>query len=338
MSHEPTDDHLNMTPAQIEALRERMNTRVDCRALAETFINERPAPGRERLMRLADAYGIDGLKTLTDIENHDAGDAYDVADEPQVHALRYVPIGRWTPNDITLMLGYGHGACDALWLAIDVLEDCPLIEARYYEGDLLIEASRVASDRNAPDYPRRAPVRNRLFAILDTAMQHIRARFERTADDIDQAPEHRAAAWARLLSGGRAPEADPYHWIADYLNEMTKARDYLDPPSVLLEAEGTLTYAHYRPRSGLEIVPANALRNPDVSELLSNSRSFSFKRATRFEITTPQRDEEDGVRLRHFSDAAIENHLGIRFKNIDEAVGYARQLFGVADKAWRKPR
>ncbi|MCB1491410.1 MAG: hypothetical protein KDJ77_06370 [Rhodobiaceae bacterium] len=317
---------------EIAALRARMDTLVDCRALAADFREARTQKSEIELARLMAQYGIDGTKSLTDIEDDDLGDAYDVADEPEVHALRYVPVGMWTPADIHLMCIYQHGLDTTLWLAIDILKRDPLMEATHYETDLLaVVALRLSEGAIRP-----APSGE--MAITATSAAHRKAvaqawrRFEDKCEQLDLDDDEVTDHHALVASGWRLPAPYPFRDTRDLLNDLAKAGEYLSPARVLFHAEGMVFYGYYRPRSGLEVIPATEIRDSRTREFLDRGDVFYFRRETRFVIIA----DGEGVRLRHFSESAVENWLGISFETPEAAMDYAVDMFGVTMTDWRR--
>ena len=322
---------IEYSPEEIREIRERMSQTVDARDLARRMIEARTRRPDAWADDIAKRFGFDPRQSLTEFEQFDAGDGHDVADEPEVHALRHVPMDHWTPNDVCLMLAYGIGVECALWLALDILSREPMIEARHFEGDLLLVAAQTLASGEAKDFgdADRAPAL--LRAALDDAHRDIWARFAVQADEQGLSDAEREEHRTRLSRGFAVREPGPFRATGRRLNRLAEALCMLDAPQVLATAAAEMVYAYYRPRRGLEIVPPADLADPEIRAHLEHEDTFYFRRETRFEIVAA---EAGGVRLRHFSESAIENHHGLWFENEDAATGYAVDAFGVPPGAW----
>ena len=325
-------EFLEFTPEEIRATRERMSKTVDSHALAHAFMAQRTPRPAQWAQSFEGRFGFDPRRTLTELEGFDAGDGYDVADEPQVHALRRVPLTYWTAGDACLMLTYRQGIGFGLWLALDMLAADPMLEASHYPGDLLIAAAGLVGESGQPSAPSGETARGMLAGYTGKAEIDIWRRFEEKADRLGLSDTARRSERERIADSLRSEEERDQFWeIASNLNYLAEARATLTPPIVLRQAAAEMIYAVYRPRHGLEIVPRRDLDNPAIRAHLEKEETFYFRRGTRFEIV----DAGDGaVRLRHFSQSAIENWLGIAFDSVDAAIAYARTEFGVAREAW----
>lgn len=67
-----------------------------------------------------------------------------------VHRLYSLPIGRFSVEDLRIMLGQRRGVAYLLPLALQQLEDNPLAEGDFYEGDLLLAALDAGSGHWKP--------------------------------------------------------------------------------------------------------------------------------------------------------------------------------------------
>ncbi|MCO5057629.1 MAG: contact-dependent growth inhibition system immunity protein [Rhizobiaceae bacterium] len=168
---------IEYSPEEIREIRERMSQTVDARDLARRMIEARTRRPDAWADDIAKRFGFDPRQSLTEFEQFDAGDGHDVADEPEVHALRHVPMNHWTPNDVCLMLAYGIGVECALWLALDILSREPMIEARHFEGDLLLVAAQTLASGEAKEIGDADRATALLRAALDDAHRGIWARF-----------------------------------------------------------------------------------------------------------------------------------------------------------------
>jgi len=59
------------------------------------------------------------------------------------HALRRKPLGDFEAGDLRIMIGQGIGLQWLVPLALDVLEQDPLISGTFYDGDLLAAVCRI---------------------------------------------------------------------------------------------------------------------------------------------------------------------------------------------------
>ena len=59
------------------------------------------------------------------------------------HALRKVPIARLSSGDCRLLIGQDIGTKHLVPLALNFLEEKPLVEGDYYPGDLLLALFRL---------------------------------------------------------------------------------------------------------------------------------------------------------------------------------------------------
>lgn len=316
------------SPEQIARIRERMNTLVDCRALAQEMLEALPELDQALLEYLRDSHGIDGTRTLTELEKRDLGDTYDVADEPAVHALRYVPVVRWSPANVYLMLTYGHGEGVGMALAEWFLSKDPLIEAQYHSGDLLVAYSSLACGAGRFD---------RVKALSLRYEEQIWRDFEALARSAGITGQDAEAQRVRLLHGRRSePGQNPFLDVEVKLPTLARLREDFEPVVTLATARVEQLYAPYRPRKSIELVPLTDLENPDYRKTIEDSETFSFHRDTVFSIV---RDSEgEGVRLRIFSESAIDHRQGIWFSSISTAKAEAKRDFGIGDEDWIEPK
>jgi len=83
-------------------------------------------------------------KTLTQLENNDWGEPeHHTSVVKCAHRLRNIPLGKLSAGDIRFLLGQEIGMNYVLPLAITLLEDNPILETDYYEGDLLCSTLRL---------------------------------------------------------------------------------------------------------------------------------------------------------------------------------------------------
>lgn len=314
-------------PEALAKVQAQMDRLVDCQEMAREMIADRSPPSPDLLEALARDHGIDGAKTLTEIEGQDLGDAYDIADEPIVHALRYVPVGYWTPSDTYLMLAYGHGTAIAAAQAEMLMREDPLIEAQHYRGDLL------------GDFAKHAPVLDRVetaHTLIARGEAEIWAAFERIADSAGVSGDEREAHKRRLEEGRRAAAGrDHFLHVDQDLQTLARVRDLIDPPEVVAEAESKQRFANYRPRKSIELVPLPDLAVEEYRLALEHPDTFQFRRDTVFQIAKDRSGQ--GVRLRIFAASAVEHCQGIWYAGTREAEAGALQDYGIPADAWRPP-
>lgn len=82
--------------------------------------------------------GSDRSKSLQEIEGHDWGEpTYHSSLVVTCHLLRRKPLAQFTVEDLRIMISQQISASLLVPLAIEQLEADPLVEGRYYPGDLL---------------------------------------------------------------------------------------------------------------------------------------------------------------------------------------------------------
>jgi hypothetical protein len=324
-------EFLPPTEEELRNLETRANTKVDSRVMAEQMVADRDARPASWIAAFEARFGIDPRRTLTELEEIDAGDGFAIHDEPEVHALRRVPLARWTAGDVQLMLTYRQGLQHAIWLAVPILESAPMIEAVHYAGDLLLMSAKVVATTDLTAAPSGETARIAIQSAADGAERSIWNAFDEQGRALKTSDADREAARQRLVEGHPFDAYDPFWETERSLNTLAEARDALSPATILGEAEAEMVYAVYRPRRGLELVPAYDLADPGVIASLDHPDTFYFRRETRFEIVA----HGERVRLRHFSPSAIENWHGIGFAEEGEAIAFAQHRFGIAPTAWR---
>lgn len=320
-----------LSEEQIREIRERSVTPVDSHALAAKFMEQRTPRPDHWAAAIEERHGFDPRRTLTELEGHDAGDGTAIADEAETHALRRVPLSYWTPADTGLMLNYGQGTGHAVWLALELLNDEPMREAEHYPGDLLITTARVVACPRVAATPEGRRSRAALGQVFERAEPDIWSAFEANARELELSSEETDGERERLRRGMPSVERDRFRAIANLLNRLAEARSLVDPPTLLRRTEVEMVYARYRPRRGLEMVPRRDLDDPAVMAHLEAPDTFWFRRATRFEIIDAG---PRGVRLRHFSESAIENWHGRALPTVEDAVAFAREKYGIGNAAW----
>ncbi|MEM6762254.1 MAG: contact-dependent growth inhibition system immunity protein [Pseudomonadota bacterium] len=316
---------LRFTEEEMAKTRERMNTLVDCKALAREIMQQRPAPDPQLLASLAEEDGIDGTKTLTELEGNDMGDTHDVADEPLVHALRYVPLAQWSARDVALMLVYHHGVPQAAALAERLLRQDPMMEAEHYAGDLLTQFCATLSETG------RTRAAEELVALFE---ERLWENFESVAAKAPISDDVRERERERLLHGRRAdPGKDYFLRTRRYLKQLATVQECLSPREVLAIAEAKQLFARYRQRKSVELVPLPDLDDPTYRAKIDDADTFKFRRDTTFTIVSDRLT--DGVRLVIHSASAIDHRLGVWCDSINAAKALALRDYGVTEEDWR---
>ncbi|MPZ31041.1 MAG: hypothetical protein GEV13_08595 [Rhodospirillales bacterium] len=307
---------------------------INSHELARRFIAERPSRSAAWSDEIERRHGFDPRKTLTEISGDDAPDSEEAADYREVNALRRVPLDRWTPADILLVLTYDLGGRPCLWLALDCLAGNPLIEAGLQPCDLLVEAARSVSKLVATVDPETAAAKEAMLGVLDLTDSAIWQAFDDRSTELG-ATQADAALAKNLLVGGWDDDEIAAWWpIVDLLESAAEARALVKPPSVLGIAEAEMLYARYRPGRGIEMVPQGDIATPELRIRIDSGSTSSFRRVTTFDIVLD--GARPGVRLRHRAQRPIENWRGIAFADIEIAMGFAESRYGVSRTAWRE--
>jgi hypothetical protein len=313
-----------------------MNDLVDCRALATEFIARRPSRDAGFTTALAERFGIDAARTLTEIEGVDVGNVEDWGDLVDIHTLRYVPLERFTPADIGLMLVHAQSPETILPLARLELEQDPLAEGQHYPGDLLLSSARLSVIVALGTY-RSIPA----ASLPDGAdVDWIRERVGAAREKLHEALKERAAeegvgagrieaAWQRICEGPPLHRLEWFYNLDDDMNVVAEAAAWLDPPEVMLRTYRRTLYSWPAGRMQIHIVaPA------DEAEAERTSR-HSFWRDTVYEIVRVS--GETGVRLVSRSPSAIEDWRGTAFDTVNAARTFASTHFGVGRGDWTSP-
>jgi hypothetical protein len=110
-------------------------------------------------------------KTLVDLEGPAWADPdYSSGMVQRIRALGAVPIGEFSSGDLRLVISQQRGLGYLVPLALDRLENDPLVEGELYPGDLLMALESVPG-RMWAEHPE---WRERLRAILDQAQSRLR--------------------------------------------------------------------------------------------------------------------------------------------------------------------
>ncbi|MEM7301697.1 MAG: hypothetical protein AAF468_11495 [Pseudomonadota bacterium] len=315
--YRPSEEELART-------REQMNRLVDCRKLANEMMTSLPEADAELLAQLKSGHGIDGMMSLTEIEGEDLGDTYDEADEPIVHALRYVPVARWLPSDVRLMLAYGHGIDIGLLLAEWLLRDDVMLEAEYHSGDLLELFCGLAIGRGR---------RDRVEKLTARFENSIWDKFQHIAKESDMDTATVEKQRVRLLNGVRSePGQNPFLKIERDLKTLANLKNDLWPPRVIAKARTKQLFARYRPRKSVELVLLPDLDVAEYRATINDPDTFKFRRDTDFNIV--QEQNEVGVRLRIFSASAMDHKQGIWFEDVAAAKAAALEDYGIGALNW----
>ena len=84
------------------------------------------------------ASDFDRRKTLTELEGEDWGPpTFDSHLVTTIHQLRHKPLEQFTVADLQIFIGQNMSLEFLLPIAIEHLQDDPLVEGDYYRGDLL---------------------------------------------------------------------------------------------------------------------------------------------------------------------------------------------------------
>ena len=112
----------------------------------------------------------DQLRSLEELENRytDTPDFHSYV-VSSCHKARKKPICELTHEEIRLMIGQKMGLRYLLPRALDILENDPLIEVTFYEGDLLNELLRL----DISDWDDMTPQQERFRCLLKKYMKSI---------------------------------------------------------------------------------------------------------------------------------------------------------------------
>ncbi|MGO9112778.1 MAG: contact-dependent growth inhibition system immunity protein [Thermoguttaceae bacterium] len=89
---------------------------------------------------------FDRRKTLTELEGQDWGPPnFDSHLVTTIHQLRHKPLEQFTVADLQMFIGQNMSLEFLLPIAIEHLQDDPLVEGDYYQGDLLVAVLRIQS-------------------------------------------------------------------------------------------------------------------------------------------------------------------------------------------------
>ncbi|MEM7327886.1 MAG: contact-dependent growth inhibition system immunity protein [Pseudomonadota bacterium] len=79
-------------------------------------------------------------KTLQELERSDWGEpTFDSHLVRTIHHIRRVPLKDWTPEDFRIAIGQKMSLPILIPLALNLLENEPLVRGDYYDGDLLVQ-------------------------------------------------------------------------------------------------------------------------------------------------------------------------------------------------------
>lgn len=310
---------------ELAETRERMDRLVDCRMMASDMMKRLPEPEPRLLEWLTTKYGINGEKTLTEIEQSDKGNTCDVADEPNVRALRYVPIASWQRGDISLMLTYQEGVDVALALAEWQLRQDSGTDETDLNCTLIEDFSQAACAIGKTQMARE---------IVGIYEAQVWTRFDHTAVKAGFDAREIEAQRARLQNGLRSESGkNPFFMTELAMQTLAQVKDNLDPPQLLATAIVKQLFAKYRHRKFVELVPLPDMKVAEYKVVFDDPNTFQFRRDTTFTIVCDR--ECEGCRLRHFADSADHNHIGVWFKSLDAAKAAAENYYGVLEQDWR---
>jgi hypothetical protein len=101
---------------------------------------------------------FDRSRSLQELEGVDWGEpTYQSSLVTTCHGLRRKPLNRFTEEDLRIMIGQKISLPYLIPLAVERLEDDPLVEARFFRGDLLAVVLRIEEPfwADHPDWFRR---------------------------------------------------------------------------------------------------------------------------------------------------------------------------------------
>lgn len=323
---------------------------VNCRELAKAMQAQRVAAEPETVAQLRSRFGINAALNLTQIEGLDLGDADAWGDMPDIHALRYMPISHFQPGDTALLITHQQSPGVMYPLARLTLEADPLIEAQHYEADLLLAVARCISSRTFGEkltfpralrvVPEEADWAMGLIARADSELwrRFARAADGRGADDVEEARD-------QILNGPLLTELSWFQKIDEIANTIAEARAWLQPPQVIRRTYAQLLYVV--PQEG-RLQAVHMDDDDDSIEALVTQARHAFERMTIFEIVHSHKatsgaepwsgeTPEDGVRLLMRSASAIEDWRGTWFEEVEEAIEYAEDAYGVPSHTWEDP-
>jgi CDI immunity proteins len=88
--------------------------------------------------------GFDRSKSLQELEQQDWGEpTYHSSLVTTCHRLRRKPLNQFTVEDLRIMIGQQISLPFLVPLAVEMLESEPLVEGKYYPGDLLAMVLKV---------------------------------------------------------------------------------------------------------------------------------------------------------------------------------------------------
>lgn len=304
---------------------------VDCRAMAGEWASRR-RPDPHWLSRLA-RLELDPNASLTDLESDDWGDAEPFGDLPDLHALRYVPLGLLDTEDLHTLLLWGGLTPYTARLALGCLEDDPLLGSGTLEGRLLEYSARALVGTDAPSSARSAgsmAFQARLEATYHKALARLHDKARDVARDNGLDPE---GAIAELEDGHRGRRLNPFSRIERTRQCLARTADYLWPREICLLAEADILF---RGNSRREHLPDRLARSGDRDlEDWDKSRFPDIVRSVRFEIV------RTGPRFRLRFEAnpptVLENRLGLPFDSVGAARQEAERRFGLPRDAWKGP-
>ncbi|MET7365956.1 contact-dependent growth inhibition system immunity protein [Streptomyces sp. NPDC005566] len=131
-----------------------------------------------------------------------AADATDLM--RKVHALRLVPLGKFGPADMRILISQQVALSYVLPLAVPLLLEEPLLDASFYEGDLLLAAVRTPASAWAMLPDLNAGLRAVITALPTTAVADLPrggaeelARFVARPDSVAEPMKARGKGSAR---------------------------------------------------------------------------------------------------------------------------------------------
>ena len=120
---------------------------------------------------------MDVSKSLEELENSKWGKSkFDSNLAKSCHALRAIPISELTPENLRMLIGQNIGLDYLVPLALNILEDNPLVSGDMYAGDLLANILRIPNEfwSTFPDLNNRVvELKNEIEILRDTINEEL---------------------------------------------------------------------------------------------------------------------------------------------------------------------
>lgn len=120
---------------------------------------------------------MDVSKSLEELENSKWGKPkFDSSLAKSCYALRAIPISELTPENLRMLIGQNIGLDYLVPLALNILEDNPLVSGDMYAGDLLASILRIPKEfwSTFPDLNNRVvELKNEIEILRDTINEEL---------------------------------------------------------------------------------------------------------------------------------------------------------------------